>query len=75
MLTEAKQKLTEDFYFDLTSNELHCHASNNCLHTYAEEEGEETYQVKASLSYLEEILNNFKTIKNSSFFSSHCSLY
>lgn len=75
MLTEANQKWIEDFYFDLTSNELHCHASNNCLHTYAEEEGEETHQVKASLSHLEEILDNFTTKTTSSFFFSHCSLY
>lgn len=51
MLTEAKQILIYDFYFYLPSNELHCCASNNCLHTCVTE-GEEMEQVKASLSHL-----------------------
>lgn len=51
MLTEANLLLTEEFYFDLPSNELHCHAGNNCLHVCIAE-AEEIHQVRASLSHL-----------------------
>lgn len=51
MLTEAKQILIEDFYFDLPSNERRCHASKNCLHICVAEEGEEIHWIRASLSH------------------------